>query len=100
MRKEELSVMNKRKKSKMGFLIAIVVVILFSRVMIEQQEKLRAKDLEMKEIQNKIDDMNKKNEELISQKELLNTDEYAEMIAREKLGMVKPGERVFVDVSK
>ena len=40
------------------------------------------------------------NKELNKQKEMINSDEYIEKVAREKLGMVKKGERVFVDVGE
>jgi cell division protein FtsL len=36
-------------------------------------------------------------EKLLEQQSKAGTDEFIESIAREKLGMVKPGERLFVD---
>jgi cell division protein FtsL len=61
---------------------------------------LDRKNNEMKNIEAKITGENKQNETLKKQKDTMNSDEYIEKIAREKLGMVKPGERVFVDVNK
>ena len=40
------------------------------------------------------------NEELKKMKENINSDEYIEQIAREKLGMYYPNERVYIDVEK
>lgn len=37
--------------------------------------------------------------ELDAQKEAAGTDEYLERVAREKLGYMKPGEKVFIDAS-
>jgi cell division protein FtsB len=54
----------------------------------------------MKNIEAKIIGENKQNETLKKQKDTMNSDEYIEKTAREKLGMVKPGERVFVDVNR
>ena len=31
---------------------------------------------------------------------MLDSEEYMEKIARKKLGMVKPGERIFIDINK
>ncbi|MGI6668326.1 MAG: septum formation initiator family protein [Acetivibrionales bacterium] len=40
------------------------------------------------------------NEELKREQEMIQSDEYKEKVAREKLGMVKKNERVFVDIGK
>lgn len=92
--------MNKGKKSKAGLFIVIAFFIYFIYVLVDQQKILHAKSIEMQNIQVKINDEKTINEELKKQKEMLNNDEYVEKIAREKLGMVKSGERVFVDINK
>jgi cell division protein FtsB len=51
-------------------------------------------------LQAKIKEEEKNMEELKKQKDIINSDEYIEKIAREKLGMVKKGEKIFVDVNK
>lgn len=53
----------------------------------------------MKNIQAKVEEEIVINEELKRQKEILDTDEYIEKVAREKLGMVKPGEKIFIDIN-
>ena len=68
--------------------------------MIEQQKILSAKNNELKSVQSKIDEERKTFEELKKQKENVNSDEYIERVAREKLGMVKYGEKIFVDVNE
>ena len=37
-------------------------------------------------------------DELLEQQTIIETDEFVEKIAREKLGMVKEGERLFIDM--
>ena len=92
--------MNKRKTSKLGLFVIIGFFVYFAYVFIDQQKVLYAKEIEMDNIQAKIEEEMKLNEELKKQKEMLGSDEYVEKIAREKLGMVKPGERIFVDINK
>jgi cell division protein FtsB len=95
--------MNKRKKSLWSiiFTIFIIVMSIYSVVtMIGQQKILSAKSSELKSIQAKIDEESKTSDELKKQKDIVNSDEYVEKVAREKLGMVKHGEKVFVDVNK
>ena len=92
--------MNKRKKSKLGLFVMIGILVYFSYVVIDQQKILYAKENQMATVEKRIDEQNRLNEELKRQKKILNTDEYAEKVARDKLGMIKPGERVFVDINK
>ncbi|NSW91137.1 MAG: septum formation initiator family protein [Firmicutes bacterium] len=91
--------MNKRKSSRWGLLILIAFRVYFLFIVVEQQKVLGLKKEAMKNIQAKIEEETKINEELKRQKEILNTDEYIEKVAREKLGMVKPGERIFIDIN-
>jgi cell division protein FtsL len=95
--------MNKRKKSIWGIAFTFVVIIMsiYSAVtMIDQQKILSAEGNELKSVQAKIADENKTADELKKQQETVNSDEYVEKVAREKLGMVKHGEKVFIDVNK
>lgn len=92
--------MNKGKKSAIFFLVAAVLVANFIHIMINQQELIKVKKDELNVINAKIQEENKLNQELKKQKEILYGDEYIENAARVKLGMVKQGEKVFVDVNK
>jgi cell division protein FtsL len=92
--------MSKGKNSKLAILVFIGLAVYFSYTFISQEAVLDRKNNEMKTIEAKITGENKQNETLKKQKDTMNSDEYIEKIAREKLGMVKPGERVFVDVNK
>jgi cell division protein FtsL len=92
--------MNKRKSSKWSVLVVIGFMIYFVYVLIGQQKVLYAKNVEMNNVQAKVAEEMSLNEDLKNQKEMLATDEYVEKVAREKLGMVKPGEKIFIDINK
>jgi len=92
--------MDKKKSSRIGLLIIIGAFIYFAFVFIDQQKLINAKKLEMQNIQNKIAEEERISGELKQRKEMINTDEYVEKVAREKLGMVKRGEKVFIDINR
>lgn len=92
--------MSKRKKSRFGLFILLILSIYFAYEMIGQQKLLYSKSLEIKKIESKVKEEEKVNDELKKEQKTMNSDEYVEKVAREKLGMVKEGERVFVDTGK
>jgi cell division protein FtsL len=92
--------MKKNKKSSFGIFILLFIFIYLSYIAVNQQKLLYAKNLELDKIENKIEDEAKLNGELTKESEMIQSDEYVEKIAREKLGMVKKGERVYVDIGK
>lgn len=92
--------MSKRKKSGWGWIVVVGFLVYFAWSMVDQQGMLYRKDQEMKKIEDKINEEKRINEQLKKQKDTMNSDEYVEKVAREKLGMVKKGERVFVDIGK
>ena len=51
------------------------------------------------ELQSKIDYERQRAEEIDNMRENVNSDEYIEKIAREKLGMIRKDEIVFIDVT-
>lgn len=65
-----------------------------------QFREMYAIRIEMKEVQKRIDREKALKQELLKQKDQMNSDESIEKIAREKLGMVKDGERIFVDINQ
>lgn len=90
--------MKKGKKSTIGVIILLAIFIYLSYIAVKQQKLLYAKNLELDRIEDKIDEETKLNEELTKECEMIQSDEYIEKIAREKLGMVKKNERVYVDI--
>jgi len=90
--------MKKSGKSTLGLFVLLLIFLYFSYTAIKQQKLLYVKNTELDKIESKIEAEKKLNEELKNEKEMIQSDEYIEKIAREKLGMVKKNERVFVDV--
>lgn len=92
--------MKKNGKSSIGLFILLVIFLYFSYIAVSQQRLINAKNIELSKLEEKIKNEEKLNEELKKEKENIQTDEYIEKIAREKLGMVKKNERVYVDIGK
>lgn len=92
--------MNKRGKPSIWALILAVFFLYFCYVLIDQQKVIMARESEIARIQEKIGEEQMTNEELTKQREIINSDEYVEKVAREKLGMVKKEERIFIDINK
>ena len=64
-----------------------------------QQPHITKNEEEIAKLEEKIEYEKKRAEEVESMKAKVDTDEYIEKVAREKLGMIKRDEIVFVDVS-
>lgn len=89
-----------KKKLKLNRIIIIGIVIYVLYVLISRQQILNSYK---KEEQNYIDliaQEKQRNEELLEEKENINSTEFIEEIARDKLGMYLPNERVYIDISK
>ena len=93
-----------RKKKKVGYnslgmiAIALVVLVLLGGLMLESndlKERLTGYDAKAATLQQQIEDEQTRTEEIDKLKKYMETDEYAEEVAREKLGLVKDNETVF-----
>ncbi len=94
---------NKPKLNKKKFVLAMVViffVIYFVYTMIWQQMMLSKKNRQIEQLQQEIQQATAQTEKLEKELSNLNDPDYLEKIAREKLGLVLPNERVFVDANK
>ncbi len=80
-------------------LLITSVFVYFAYVLIDQEIQLQRLSEEIEQYQVKLDEANMKTEELKETKNIINTDEYIENYAREKLGLVMPYETIFVDAS-
>ena len=76
-----------------------VFCVYFIYVTVGQQHTINAKQKEIDEINSKIVSANRETESLKSELESVNEPEYLERMAREKLGLVKPNERVYIDAN-
>lgn len=92
--------MNIFKVNKIINLILIFVVIYAIFIFINQQSKLNVYNQDISYYSSQIEDLKDKQEELLATQENVNSPEYIEKVAREKLDMYMPNERVYIDVSK
>ena len=78
--------------------ITFVVAILFIAMMtqsISVEKQLSQYQQELEELDNKMTEETERTKEIDDMKEDMETDEYAEEVARDKLGLVKDNEIVF-----
>lgn len=87
----------KEKRIVTGIFIVAAAAMLVKGVM-QQPQILRNAD-QIAELEEKIEYENKRIEEIDALQEKVDTDEYIEKVAREKLGLVKSDEIVFIDIS-
>lgn len=78
--------------SKLSSLILIVLLIYLVASLTLQFKKLYTMQDEMREVQKKVDELKEKNLEIHEQLKHVQSDQYIEQMAREKLGLVKSGE--------
>ena len=81
--------------------LAFIVIAVYAVLTFTNQEKILNSYREQKtEIANQIEDAEEQKQQLTISKENANSLEYIEQIAREKLNMYYPNERIYVDSSK
>ncbi|HHV99947.1 MAG TPA: septum formation initiator family protein [Clostridiaceae bacterium] len=88
------------KKTRLIFIALALFIVYFTVTFIEQQNMINAKSKQIETINQKIAEEQKINEELNKNIEIIGSDEYIEKVARERLGMVKSGEKLFIDTNK
>ena len=84
----------KRKEYLVICAIAIIVLGLVSVYTVSLQKKVDANREEIAQLDDLIDDENVRSEELEKQNIFMQSIEFIEKIARERLGLVKPGETI------
>lgn len=88
--------MKKSKKLYKRLLILLIsIYVVFT--LINQQKTLNEYNQNSKELSQKIEEEKVTKEELAKQKENVNSLEFIEQMAREKLDMYYPNERVYLD---
>ena len=85
---------------KVYILIFIIFIIYAMSILVNQQIKLNSYAKQKAYYQNELEDRKEKNKELENMQKNVNSPEYIEEIARDKLDMYLPNERVYIDMSK
>jgi len=85
--------------NRLGLLVITFVVLLFLGSMLQNSRRLETRlasyNARAEALKEKLEEEKARTEEIDALKEYMKTDEYAEEVAREKLGLVKYGEIVF-----
>ena len=87
----------KSKSSLLKKVIFIVILVYAVITIIKQQKILNSYTVQEKNLKVEISEAKEHQEQLNNEKENVNSLEYIEKLAREKLGMYLPNERVYVD---
>ena len=85
---------------KLRKLVFIVIAIYAVATFTNQEKILNSYRNQKTEIANQIEDAEEQKAQLTISKENANSLEYIEQVAREKLNMYYPNERIYVDNSK
>ena len=90
------------KNKKINFKRIIIVIILFyvAYTFFVQQKELNAYKADSKRYTEQIAAEEEKKEQLLETKANINSKEYIEQVAREKLDMYLPNEKVYIDINK
>lgn len=87
--------MKKKKMYKKLLIILVLGYLIFT--LINQQKVLNQYSENSKQLASKIQEQEAYKEELSAEKENVNSKEFIEQMAREKLEMYYPNEKVYVD---
>lgn len=87
--------MKKKKLYKKLLILLVLIYAIFT--LINQQKVLNQYSKTSKELTKQIEDEEVYNKELIAEKDNVNSEEFIEQMAREKLDMYYPNEKVYLD---
>lgn len=88
-----------KKRLRIGRFVIIGVILYFIYVCVTQQQSLDSYKREAEKYQEDIVEAKKENDKLQHIQNNVDSTEYIEDVAREKLGMYLPNERVYIDVT-
>ncbi|MCI8640539.1 MAG: septum formation initiator family protein [Clostridia bacterium] len=86
-----------KKKKLYKRLLILLVLIYATFTLVNQQKVLNQYSKTSKELNKQIEDEKVYNKELIAEKDNVNSEEFIEQMAREKLDMYYPNEKVYLD---
>ncbi|HHX24559.1 MAG: FtsB family cell division protein [Tepidanaerobacteraceae bacterium] len=91
--------MNKGKRFKVRHLLFVVFIIYFTSTFVVQQFRIADFKRQEAQLKQQMEKAMEEREDLKKEISLLHTDEYIERVARDELGLVKPGEYLYKGVS-
>jgi len=95
-------VKSNKKRYKVDYLrvILIITLVYFSVTVVRQQFSINEYNVKINSVKQDIAQANEKIDELKEIETKVNDSEYIESVARNELGLVKPYEKIFIDVDK
>lgn len=78
----------------------VIAILYVSITFINQQKSISAYNNEQENLKNKIKEQKEYNQTLLTTKENISSPDYIESLAREKLDMYLPNEKVYIDINK
>ncbi len=87
--------MHKKRRFKIRHLLVLLFLIYTSYTLIVQQIKVNQLSSQEAELKEQIASGIEERDQLKREIELLHTDSYIEKVARDELGLVKPGEFIY-----
>jgi cell division protein DivIC len=92
--------MKKQRKFKLWTFVMVATICYFAYTLYTIQININEKEIKNSQLQKSINSESIKNEQLLKQKATINTDEFYEKMAREKLGYIKDNEKIYIDTNK
>ncbi len=92
--------MNLFKSNKIMNLLLLLFVVYAIFTFIHQQVKLNSYQKDIAYFEKQKENLEEEKERLLAVQENVNSPEYIEEVAREKLDMYLPNERVYIDISQ
>jgi len=86
-------------KKAMIYLL-IIVIIVFAFKLVTNMRKVNKMENELNNLQQQVQEEMERNEELKEEIERVKSHDYIEKVARDELGLVKPGEILFIPVEE
>ena len=90
----------KKNNNLLKKILILIFIIYFIYTLIAQQKTLNSYAREKDKYNDQIEVAEDEQQELENMKDSINSEEYIEQIAREKLDMYYPNERVYIDIEK
>lgn len=87
--------MKNKKLYKRLLILLVLIYVIFT--LVNQQKILNQYSNNSKELASKIEEQQVYNEELVAERDNVNSKEFIEQMAREKLDMYYPNEKIYID---